>query len=287
MTDQTDEKTDGPEDSKKPLQMRPGRLELKKTVDAGQVRQSFSHGRSKSVAVEVRRKRTFTPGAAGGLTEQKKRPLAEAVEAAPAPAAAPPPADKPEEPDQPRRPAVLRSLTGEEAAARARALEHARETETEAQRVLKRVVEAGEARRAAMRADDEARRHEDEERARQEADQRRRDEEERRKREEDEATRRGAEQAERVEARIAAQAPDAPAKTATAPAAADGAAAPAARRVVTEEEEEAPAAKRPGVPARRLRPSRGNEPRRRSGKLTIAQAFEEGERMRSLASVRR
>jgi translation initiation factor IF-2 len=30
-----------------------GRLELKKTVDSGMVRQSFSHGRSKSVAVEV------------------------------------------------------------------------------------------------------------------------------------------------------------------------------------------------------------------------------------------
>ncbi|VBB69370.1 Translation initiation factor 2 [invertebrate metagenome] len=35
------------------------RLELKKTVDAGQVRQSFSHGRSKVVAVEVRKKRSI------------------------------------------------------------------------------------------------------------------------------------------------------------------------------------------------------------------------------------
>ena len=33
-----------------------GRLELKKTVDSGVVRQSFSHGRSKSVAVEVKRR---------------------------------------------------------------------------------------------------------------------------------------------------------------------------------------------------------------------------------------
>ena len=30
------------------------RLELKKTVETGMVRQSFSHGRSKSVAVEVK-----------------------------------------------------------------------------------------------------------------------------------------------------------------------------------------------------------------------------------------
>ena len=39
-----------------------GRLELKKTVDSGMVRQSFSHGRSKSVAVEVKRKRGLKPG---------------------------------------------------------------------------------------------------------------------------------------------------------------------------------------------------------------------------------
>ena len=53
------------------LKARPGRLELKKTVDAGQVRQSFSHGRTKSVAVEVRRKRTFTQGAGGSMEEVK------------------------------------------------------------------------------------------------------------------------------------------------------------------------------------------------------------------------
>ncbi|KAF0114508.1 MAG: translation initiation factor IF-2, partial [Rhodospirillaceae bacterium] len=46
-----------------------GRLELKKTVDAGQVRQSFSHGRSKVVAVEVRKKRSIQanfPSDSGG-----------------------------------------------------------------------------------------------------------------------------------------------------------------------------------------------------------------------------
>ncbi|WP_299381406.1 translation initiation factor IF-2 associated domain-containing protein, partial [uncultured Kiloniella sp.] len=36
--------------SKKPLTLsRPNTLELKKTVETGQVKQSFSHGRSKSV----------------------------------------------------------------------------------------------------------------------------------------------------------------------------------------------------------------------------------------------
>ena len=48
------------------LSLRPaGRLELGRTVDAGSVRQSFSHGRSKVVQVEVRKKRApvGTPGA--------------------------------------------------------------------------------------------------------------------------------------------------------------------------------------------------------------------------------
>jgi len=46
-----------------------GKLELKKTVDAGSVRQSFSHGRSKTVAVEVKRKRTVEKGAAPGVAD--------------------------------------------------------------------------------------------------------------------------------------------------------------------------------------------------------------------------
>ena len=46
-----------------------GKLELKKTVDAGSVRQSFSHGRSKTVTVEVKRKRTIEKGAAPGIAD--------------------------------------------------------------------------------------------------------------------------------------------------------------------------------------------------------------------------
>ncbi|CAA9291047.1 MAG: Translation initiation factor 2, partial [uncultured Acetobacteraceae bacterium] len=63
------------------LSLRPagGRLELNKTVDAGSVRQSFSHGRSKTVQVEVVKKRVVTPGqrpgappaAAAGATSAK------------------------------------------------------------------------------------------------------------------------------------------------------------------------------------------------------------------------
>ena len=48
---------------------RPGKLELKKTVKTGQVRQSFSHGRSKMVTVEMRKKRTFAPDDGGHMTE--------------------------------------------------------------------------------------------------------------------------------------------------------------------------------------------------------------------------
>ncbi|WP_413204691.1 translation initiation factor IF-2 [Rhodospirillum sp. A1_3_36] len=52
-------------DRKAPLSLSPkGKLELKKSVETGQVRQSFSHGRSKVVQVEVRKtkKRPLTAG---------------------------------------------------------------------------------------------------------------------------------------------------------------------------------------------------------------------------------
>ncbi|MEA1938515.1 MAG: translation initiation factor IF-2 [Pseudomonadota bacterium] len=55
MTERNDPK------GKKVLSLRKGKLGLKKTGDAAQVRQSFSHGRSKTVQVEVRRKRVAEP----------------------------------------------------------------------------------------------------------------------------------------------------------------------------------------------------------------------------------
>ena len=120
QTNQTEQSGDEGGDGKKLLKARPGRLELKKTVDAGQVRQSFSHGRTKSVAVEVRRKRTFTQGAGGSMLELKKASTAAAEEALSQPAQ-PVPSVEQADKDDPRRPAVLRTLTEEEAAARARA----------------------------------------------------------------------------------------------------------------------------------------------------------------------
>src|SRR5262245_12495131 len=45
-------------------------LSLKRTVESGHVRQSFSHGRSKSVVVEKKKKRTISaPGEGDGHEE--------------------------------------------------------------------------------------------------------------------------------------------------------------------------------------------------------------------------
>ena len=52
----------------------PRKLELKKTVETGQVRQSFAHGRSKMVTVEVRKKRTFASDSGGRVAEVKGGP---------------------------------------------------------------------------------------------------------------------------------------------------------------------------------------------------------------------
>ena len=59
--------------TKTPLSLSRGKLELKKTVESGQVRQSFSHGRSKVVQVERKRKRQFEIGADGKVQEVKAR----------------------------------------------------------------------------------------------------------------------------------------------------------------------------------------------------------------------
>jgi translation initiation factor IF-2 len=276
MTDQTDTNDTDQDGEKKVLKVRPGRLELKKTVDAGQVRQSFSHGRSKSVAVEVRRKRTFRTGASGAMTEVKEAPPAEVTEE---PAAAPPPEATPTPAEEPRR-AVLRALTDEETAARARALKGARDSDGEAAKVAERVSQSAEARRAAQREAEDARRAEEDARrlAEEEAAARRAEEETRRKADEEEAARKAAEQAASVAAR-AAKAESAEADAAN-PAA-------RARKVEDEESEEDSEARRSGRPDARKLTVRRDQPRRRTGKLTIAQALDDEERVRSLASVRR
>src|SRR6185295_14656625 len=102
---------------------RPGlKLELKKTEKAGQVRQSFSHGRSKAVTVEVRKKRTFAQTADGGIAEVKK-PLTAPESAGTASAAT--------QAEDAAAAAALRALTDTERAARMRALHDARQHEAE------------------------------------------------------------------------------------------------------------------------------------------------------------
>ncbi|MEE8189005.1 MAG: translation initiation factor IF-2 [Kiloniellales bacterium] len=113
--------TSNEKEKKTPLKLsRPRKLELKKTVETGQVRQSFSHGRTKVVTVEVKRSRTFAPGAGGRMTEvtAARQAAEEALKQAEIPTA--------EEPAK-----TVRSLTAGERATRVHALEQSRHDEEE------------------------------------------------------------------------------------------------------------------------------------------------------------
>ncbi|HIC79522.1 MAG TPA: translation initiation factor IF-2, partial [Kiloniellaceae bacterium] len=128
-------------EAKRPLKLnRPGKLQLKKTVETGQVRQSFSHGRSKAVTVEVKRSRTFERGSSGRMKEvtesgkEAEKVLAEAA------------ADAPVETVE-EKPSSKHHLSAEERASRARALEIAKEEEAS-----RREREAEEAERRAEQA---------------------------------------------------------------------------------------------------------------------------------------
>ncbi|MDE8348506.1 MAG: translation initiation factor IF-2 [Acidocella sp.] len=126
--------TDGNEttETKGRLSLRPAtRTDAGHTVDAGSVRQSFSHGRSKVVQVEVRKKRGAVPGAPAAtapatppvtlsLSPAVKAPLAkaEAESATPAAPAAP---VRPIAP-RPSGAAGPRALTAAETATRQRVL---------------------------------------------------------------------------------------------------------------------------------------------------------------------
>jgi translation initiation factor IF-2 len=292
-------------------------------VEQGTVRQSFSHGRSKAVVVEKKKRRVVVPG-------QEGRPEGEA------PAAASAPAERPREatpaPAQPQsaapqrqpqnqgggdrnqqqrrgpqqqpnrgqqqRPgggAVLRSLTQEEAAARAAALKLAQQRDIED----RKRAEA----EAIRRAEEEAKRRIEEE-ARLKA-----EEEERLRREAEEAARRAAEPEVKpepvkpvapapVSAPSAAAAPAQAARGEAAPARKPEAAAterprPAAGRTAEEEAEEERknglrSVKRPKAPVAPVAKRATGDDRRRS-KLTISAATggSDEQRSRSLASLRR
>jgi translation initiation factor IF-2 len=247
---------------------KPKTLSLKKTVSVSDVEQSFSHGRKKTVKVEVRKKRTFTRGDDGRMAlEPGMEPHFEdeIVATTPSPAAIAPSFDD--------------GLTDSERQARLKALQHAesnREQETE-----RRTREAEEANR----------RREDEKRRKIETD------EARAKLDAELQAREAIERAKTVEASTPATATATPA-----PAAPETEEAKASRLLKTQtgklilktdgksrkdEEEEAQ------QKAKDKKTRLADEKRRAGGKLTLTQALASGDgdseagRTRSLASVRR
>ncbi|MCP5432962.1 MAG: translation initiation factor IF-2 [Alphaproteobacteria bacterium] len=236
-------------------------MTLKRSVDKGTVRQSFSHGRSKSVVVEKKRKRVVVPGA-----EPETRAAPETKAAAePAPAEKPT-APREAAPDQRGRAGVvLRTLTKEEQEKRAAALSQ------------HKVYEETERRNAEIEA------------------KRRAEEDALRKAEEEEAAKRRSDE-EAARAATGEAAGEEPVAEAPAVATREGAAPekraeqPAApRKAALADEDEAADRNRKARPdAKAPAPKRG-EPRRRTGKLTISKVLDEDgqERTRSLASVRR
>ncbi len=274
------------QEQKRPLTLGHGgtRLELRRNVEAGQVRQSFSHGRSKTVTVEVRKKRMVAPGSAPEPVrgESAATPtVARGQPAAPVVGRIQPTAPTAE---PVRRPVTMpRALTEEERAGRVRALQDARKLDDE-QRKLALLAEADQRREQEERAADEARQRaeEDARRRTDEEENRKRTDEETKKRAEDEEARRREEESRREVAERAGKAAAAKVAALTA----------AGKMAVPAEEEEEPATalrpgrrpeiKRPAAPVRR-------DEQRRRGKLTVTRALDDeaGERMRSLASVRR
>ena len=233
-------------------------LGLKRTVETGKVKQSFSHGRSNTVVVEVKKRRILgRPGEAPPAEAPKPEPVAEAPKPAPKPAAPPPP---------PRRPSPQDDIT----------------TRKEMQTRLLR--EAEESRQTAL---EEARRREERKRNEQSEEERRRAEENRKAEEAAaEEARRSAEE----EARLAAEA------AAAAAAETETQLGAPAKPAVQEEEEERTAQRRPGgghAPAPKrpepARPNRGRDEHRQRGKLTVTRALsdEDDSRARSLAALRR
>jgi translation initiation factor IF-2 len=236
---------------KKKLSLAPrGKLELKKTVETGQVRQSFSHGRSKTVTVEVKRKRTI-----GAPLEPGHRPAAEG-DAAAAKAA--------------------HILTKDERAQRLRALQGAIRDEE-----AKRLADMEEQRQH----DEEERQRKAEEERRATEETRRKTEEEERRRQAEEERRRADEERRTGDREVKAK-PGMPhaAKPAAAPAAAPRAVEEEEEEFSRAKRGGLKADQRPKRPAPRL----GDE-RRRAGKLTVTRALDDSgeERVRSLAAVKR
>ncbi|TGQ44557.1 translation initiation factor IF-2 [Mesorhizobium sp. M00.F.Ca.ET.216.01.1.1] len=224
-------------------------------MEQGTVRQNFSHGRTKAVVVETKKRKFSLPGdkpePAAAPVFTPKPPVAAASVVQEAPKAPPPPAE--------RGGMVLNELSRNEMEARRRALEGSKVRDVEDRQ---RAIE--EAKRRAE--DEERRRREREESARRQA------EEEARLQAEAESRRRAEEEARR-RAPLAAELATVDDEEDTKPKRA-GAGAPV-RRLATPEV------------ARPAKPTKGEEDRRR-GKLTLNSALsDEDARARSLSSMRR
>ena len=135
MADKKDDKT-----AKAPTKT----ITLKRSVESGTVRQSFSHGRSKSVVVETVKRRTV-----GGPAKPA------AAKAAPAQRETPKSAPRAEAPQKPSG-VVLRTLTEEEREARDRALIDARSREAEERKHAEEDAQRRAAREAIDRTEREA-----------------------------------------------------------------------------------------------------------------------------------
>jgi translation initiation factor IF-2 len=115
-------------------------LNVRRTVESGHVRQSFSHGRSKSVLVEKKKRRAIGGGPAPQAPAEEAKPKPQPRVVAEAPQKKP----HAEETPQPSRQKgqVLRQLSEEEKDARSRALKDAREREAERARAAQAAAEA-------------------------------------------------------------------------------------------------------------------------------------------------
>ncbi len=127
-------------------------LHLKRPVEQGTVRQSFSHGRSKAVVVEKVKRRVLDAGRGAAARRPQRRPPPKPTvslapgKGAPARPSAPPP----------KTGVVLPTLTAEQREARARALLDARAQEEEDRRRQEAEAEARREREARERAEREA-----------------------------------------------------------------------------------------------------------------------------------
>ena len=254
-------------------------LTLRRT-ETGAVKQSFSHGRSKTVVVETKKRRVLAP-----KTDEAPAAKPDVIKAAPEKKAAQPPVKSAsvaarEAEDRRRGGAVLRTLSEDEKQARAEAL--AKSRREKADRDKREAAERAE--REAREAEERTRLEEERRRQALEEEKRSRESEERRKAEE--AAREALEEEERERKKRNAAKADARTKgregeePARDPAEADNPLAQLGGRLKT---------KRKGAAAEdRQEAGKAKEaPRRRSGKLTVANALDDEERQRSLASVKR